>query len=223
MVIPSLNGRELLERMLPAVAEQLQAGEIIVVDDGSGDGTSDSLKQCFPAVLVLRNPKPAGFAAATNAGIRAARFSHICLLNNDMFVAPGFFQHLLRAFLEMPDLFCASPQVFLPDGVPRQETGKTVVRTSPALDDFPVRCDVPVEGEDRTCVLYGSSGCSLFDAQRLLFLNGLDESYKPAYVEDLDVGVRAWQQGWPSVFVAGASVVHRHRSSMSRFGLPSRE
>jgi hypothetical protein len=45
----------------------------------------------------------------------------------------------------------------------------------------------------------------------------MDEAYAPAYVEDLDVGYRAWQRGWPSVFVAGAVVEHRHRATTSRF------
>jgi len=45
----------------------------------------------------------------------------------------------------------------------------------------------------------------------------MDEVYEPAYVEDLDLGFRAWQQGWPSVFVAGAQVVHKHRATTSRY------
>jgi hypothetical protein len=48
-------------------------------------------------------------------------------------------------------------------------------------------------------------------------LGGLDEAYAPAYVEDLDVGYRAWQRGWPTVFVAGAVVEHRHRATTSRY------
>ena len=216
VVIPSRNGRDLLECMLPAILSQLESGEVIVVDDGSEDGSSDFLLRTFPAVTVLRNPHALGFASAVNVGIRASRFSHVCLLNNDMAVAEGFFRHLQRAFEEVPGLFCASPQVFAPAGVARQETGKAVVMAAPALSDFPIRCDVPIEGEDLSYVLYGSSGCSLFEAERLLGFHGLDESYKPAYVEDLDLGVRAWQQGWPTVFVAGAHVVHEHRATMSR-------
>jgi GT2 family glycosyltransferase/glycosyltransferase involved in cell wall biosynthesis len=216
VVIPSRNGRDLLERMLPAMLNQLGSGEIIVVDDGSDDATGEFLHRRFPAVIVLRNHRALGFAAAVNVGIRAARFSHICLLNNDMAVAAGFFQHLRQAFEAVPGLFCAAPQVFLPGGLPRQETGKAVIRSAPAISDFPIRCDEPIEGEDLTYVMYGSSGCSMFEAERLLCFHGLDESYKPAYVEDLDVGVRAWQQGWPTVFVAGAHVVHEHRATMSR-------
>jgi len=216
VVIPSRNGRDPLERMLPALLNQLACGEVIVVDDGSEDGSSDFLRRSFPAVIVLRNPQALGFASAVNVGIRASRFSHVCLLNNDMAVAAGFFHHLQKAFEEVPGLFCASPQVFSPAGLARPETGKAVVMAAPALSDFPIRCEVPIEGEDLTYVLYGSSGCSLFEAERLLRFHGLDESYKPAYVEDLDLGVRAWQQGWPTVFVASAHVVHEHRATMSR-------
>ena len=45
----------------------------------------------------------------------------------------------------------------------------------------------------------------------------MDEVYEPAYVEDLDLGYRAWQRGWPSVYAAGARVEHRHRATTSRF------
>ncbi len=69
-------------------------------------------------------------------------------------------------------------------------------------------------------MLYGSGGCSLFDAGKLAELGGLDEVYEPAYVEDLDLGYRAWQKGWPSVFVEGARVVHKHRATTSRYYSP---
>jgi hypothetical protein len=48
-------------------------------------------------------------------------------------------------------------------------------------------------------------------------LGGVDEAYAPAYVEDLDLGYRAWLRGWPSVYVAGAVVEHRHRATTSRY------
>ena len=86
-----------------------------------------------------------------------------------------------------------------------------------APTDFPVRCDEPLPGEDGTWVLYGSGGCSLYDAAKLRELGNVDEVYEPAYVEDLDLGYRAWQRGWPSVYVAGAVVEHRHRATTTRY------
>ena len=116
----------------------------------------------------------------------------------------------------MPGLFCATAQIRFPAGVRREETGKAVMAQAHP-DDFPMRCDEPIAGEDLTWVLYGSGGCSLYDASMLRALGGIDEAYAPAYVEDLDVGYRAWQRGWPTVFVAGAVVEHRHRATTSRY------
>src|ERR1019366_9390861 len=129
------------------------------------------------------------------------------------------FDALTAAFAEVPDLFCATAQIFFPEGARRQETGKVVLplASERKLSDFPIRYELPFKGEDLSYVLYGSGGCSLFDAAKLLALGGMDEAYDPAYVEDLDLGFRAWQQGWPSVFVAGAIVEHRHRATTTRF------
>jgi glycosyltransferase involved in cell wall biosynthesis len=154
-----------------------------------------------------------------NPGIARARFSHVLLLNNDMLVRPGFLAELRAAFEQVPDLFCATAQIFFPEGQRREETGKAVwKRENPT--DFPVRCDLPTPGENLSYVLYGSGGCSLFDVSKLRELGGLNEIYTPAYVEDLDLGYRGWLRGWPSVFVAGAMVEHRHRATMSRYHSP---
>ena len=133
-----------------------------------------------------------------------------------MLLEPGFFAALRRAFEQVPDLFCATAQIRFPPGVRREETGKAVIAQS-APTDFPVRCDEPIPGEDGSYVLYGSGGCSLYDTAKLRALGNVDEVYEPAYVEDLDLGYRAWQRGWPTVFVAGARVEHRHRATTSRY------
>jgi GT2 family glycosyltransferase len=216
VVIPSRDGRDKLARMLPLVLRELGSGEVIVIDNGSVDASAEFLQREFPSVLVVEREAPLGFPAAINIGVQRARFSHVCLLNNDMAVAPRFFEHLLETFEQVPGLFSANPQVFLPPGVARQETGKAVISRHPSPFEFPIRCDLPLSGEDLTYVLYGSSGCSVFDADRLLSLGGVDETYQPAYVEDLDLGVRAWQRGWPTVLAANAHVVHEHRATMSR-------
>lgn len=224
LVVPSRNGRDLLATLLPQAVSQIQAigGEIIVVDNGSDDGTVDFLRREYPSVHIEERPNALSFSSAVNAGIRKSRYSHVCLLNNDMLIAGGFFAALLGAFDRVPDLFCATAQIFFPDGVRREETGKAVMplASDRKPDDFPVRCDLPSVGEDLSYVLYGSGGCSLFDAQKLLALDGLDEIYEPAYVEDLDLGFRGWQRGWPTVFIAGAQVVHRHRATTSRYYSP---
>ncbi|HTX39219.1 MAG TPA: glycosyltransferase [Bryobacteraceae bacterium] len=218
LVIPSRNGRELLAAQFPGIVRELAslAHEILVVDNGSTDATEAWLHSAWPAAQVDVSPAPLSFAAAVNRGIRRARYSHICLLNNDMLLEPGFFAALWQAFERVPGLFCATAQIRFPPGVRREETGKAVMRYDSAVD-FPVRCDEPLPGEDLTYVLYGSGGCSLYHAAMLRQLGGMDEAYAPVYVEDLDIGYRGWQRGWPSVYVAGAVLEHRHRATSSRY------
>ena len=217
VIIPSRDGRELLEAMLPTLGVQMEgAGEIIVVDNGSTDRTRQWLAQHWPGIVAVDSAEPLSFAGAINAGLTKARFTHALMLNNDMMVEPGFVAALREAFARVPGLFCATAQIFFPPGVRREETGKAVWRQENRLD-FPVRCDDPLPGEDLTWVLYGSGGCSLFDTMKLRQLGGVAEVYDPAYVEDLDFGYRAWKRGWPTVYCAGARVEHRHRATTSRF------
>jgi GT2 family glycosyltransferase/glycosyltransferase involved in cell wall biosynthesis len=215
VVIPSRTGRELLASQLPGMLAQAPE-QIVVVDNGSTDDTAGWLARAYPQIEVVHSPAPLSFARAVNLGIARARCPHICLLNNDMLLEPGFFAALERAFQQVPDLFSATAQIHFPPGVRREETGKTVFAQS-APTDFPVRCDEPLPGEDGSYVLYGSGGCSLYDAAKLRALGNVDEVYDPAYVEDLDLGYRAWQRGWPSVYVAGAQVEHRHRATTARY------
>ncbi len=218
VVIPSRNGRQLLERLLPGLVAE-RPDEIIVVDNGSDDGTAGWLATVWGSagVRVEWNREPLSFARAVNRGVAAARFSYVLMLNNDMVVEPGFLAALRAPFETILDLFCSTAQIFFPPGTRRQETGKAVMPPNPKPDQFPVICLEPIEGEDHTYVMYGSGGCSLFDTRKLLRLGGLLETYEPAYVEDLDLGFRGWQRGWPTVFVAGARVEHRHRSTTSRY------
>jgi GT2 family glycosyltransferase len=203
---------------LPGIVRELAglAHEIIVVDNGSGDGTAEWLREAWPQVQVDVSSGPLSFARAVNRGIARARFTRVCLLNNDMLLEPGFFAPLVLAFERIPDLFCATAQIRFPPGVRREETGIAVL-TLDHPEEFPVRCNEPLPGEDQSWVLYGSGGCSLYDAAKLRALGAVDVAYDPAYVEDLDIGYRAWQHGWPSVFVAASVVEHRHRATTSRY------
>lgn len=219
VVVPSRDGRELLATLLPPLLPQIENGEIIVVDNGSADKTAQWLRRRHPQVRIVESPEPLSFAKAVNKGIAAARRTRTLLLNNDMIVERNFIASLDSAFDEIPDLYCATAQIFFPPGIRREETGKAVWRRENPLD-FPVRCDDPHPGEDLTWVLYGSGGCSLFDTAKLRQLGGVSEVYDPAYVEDMDFGYRAWKRGWPTVFRAGARVEHRHRATTARFFTP---
>src|SRR5579859_1409625 len=73
VVIPNWNGRDLLAKYLPHLEAAISdKDEILVVDNGSTDGSTDYLRQAFPNVKVLALPRNLGFGGGSNAGFRAA-------------------------------------------------------------------------------------------------------------------------------------------------------
>src|SRR5215831_15526718 len=93
VVIPNWNGRDLLEKYLPSVVAALAGNpnnEIIVVDNGSADGSAEFVRTAFPEVKLLGFDTNLGFGGGSNAGFREARNDIVVLLNSDMRVDPGF-------------------------------------------------------------------------------------------------------------------------------------
>ena len=103
VVIPNWNGRELLEKYLPSVVAALASNpqnEIVVVDNGSTDGSVTFLQERFPQVTLVALPENLGFGGGSNAGFRTARNRIVVLLNSDMRVGPSFLQPLLASARE---------------------------------------------------------------------------------------------------------------------------
>jgi glycosyltransferase involved in cell wall biosynthesis len=128
VVIPNWNGRDLLERYLPSVIEALAgnpANEILIVDNGSADGSAGMLRERFPSVRVLALDRNLGFGGGSNAGFRAAKNDIVVLLNSDMRVEPDFLAPLLAGFTD-EKVFAVSCQIFFSDPAKlREETGLT--------------------------------------------------------------------------------------------------
>ena len=97
VVVPNWNGRALLEKFLPSVVQSARAfeaacgqpTEILVTDDASTDDSELWLRTHFPGVRFERGSRQQGFAPTANRGVRAARFSLVYLVNNDVALAPA--------------------------------------------------------------------------------------------------------------------------------------
>ena len=87
LVIPNWNGRELLERFLPSWVDAIgghPGSEIVIVDNGSTDGSAEWVRAHYPEVRVLALPENRGFGGGSNAGFRESRNDIVVLLNSDM-------------------------------------------------------------------------------------------------------------------------------------------
>src|SRR3954451_23220424 len=103
LVIPNWNGKDLLERFLPSWLAAIAGhpgSEIVIVDNGSTDGSAAWVRQNYPQVRLLALEKNLGFGGGSNAGFRAAKNDVVVLLNSDMQVEPDFLQPLLSGFTD---------------------------------------------------------------------------------------------------------------------------
>lgn len=216
IIVLNWNGKHLLAEGLPSVLEAVRVDgkphEILVVDNGSTDGSMEFVKENFPAVRILPLSRNLGFAEGNNAGVRAAQHGIVILLNNDMVVDRGFLKPLLEGF--GPETFAVSSQIFLQNTeARREETGKTTAVFRRGMIDYSHRKIGETPLRRYYPVFWAGGGSSAFRRDRFLQLGGFGTLYSPAYVEDADLSYRAWKLGW-EVLLAPASVVyHRHRAS----------
>jgi O-antigen biosynthesis protein len=217
VVIPNWNGRDLLEKYLPSVVEALKGNaenEIIVVDNGSTDGSAEFLRAAFPHVTLLALAENRGFGGGSNAGFRAAKNDIVVLLNSDMRVDPGFLAPLLEGFTDS-DIFSVSCQIFFSDpNKLREESGLTQSWWQDGSLRVRHRIDPAVE--DLFPCSYGGGGSCAYDRRKFLELGGFDELLAPFYLEDNDIGFLAWKRGWRVLYQPRSVVYHEHRGTIGK-------
>jgi GT2 family glycosyltransferase len=213
VIIANWNGRHHLEACLAALEQQTRLpDEIIVVDNGSTDGSVVWLAQRYPAVTVIVNAHNRGFAAANNQGFQAARGDYLALLNNDARPQPGWLAALVAALEPDPGLgMAASLMLFASRPEQINSTGICVDRAGISWDRAG---GLALSRADSQVVeVFGASaGAALY--RRSLFddVGGFDETFF-AYLEDVDLAWRARWRGWRAVHVPQARVYHAHSAT----------
>ena len=217
VVIPNWNGRDLLGKYLPSVVAAMAGNpgnEIIVVDNGSTDGSAAFIRERFPEVKLLALDRNLGFGGGSNAGFRAASNDVVVLINSDMRVAPDFLAPLLEGFRD-DDVFAVACQIFFADPARRrEETGLSEAHWRDGTLRVGHRIDEAITG--LFPCFYGGGGSTAFDRQRFLEIGGFDALLKPFYLEDTDVGYMAWKRGWKVMYQPASRVWHEHRGTIGK-------
>lgn len=216
VVVVNWNRRDLLRACLGSLEHQDGvACEIIVVDNGSDDGSSEMVAGEFASpgasVRLIRNLENRGFCAANNQGIREARGQFVALLNNDAEAGPGWLQALWRAFETRPDVGMAASKILVYEDPRRIDKaghliyldGQNRGRGMGAPDDG--RYDQMEEA------LWPDGCAAMYRKQMLDEIGGFDEDFF-AYGDDAELGLRARIAGWKCLYVPDA-VVRHHRGA----------
>ncbi|MBN6152414.1 glycosyltransferase [Xanthomonas sp. AmX2] len=213
IVIPVYNHSAHTLACLRALAAHPPAAacEILVIDDGSSDETSEWMPRIGGLRYHLR-PRNGGFIASCNDGAALARGRYLVFLNNDTVPQPGWLDALLDTFAQLPQAGLVAAQLLYPDGR-LQEAGGVVFADGGAWSYG--RFESP--DDPRYAYLrdidYGSGAALAIARERFLALGGFDTRYAPAYYEDTDLAFAVRAGGLRTLVQPSSQVVHDEGTS----------
>ena len=211
------NRRQLLRACLLSLrAQTFGSFELIVVDNGSEDGSPTMVLEEFPEVVLIRNAENRGFCAANNQGIRQARGRYVALLNNDAEAEPQWLEELLGGLRAGPDVgMCASKILFYEARGVIDKVGHLIY---PDGQNRGRGCGEPDRGPyERPEEVLLPDGCAALYDRRVFESAGLFDEDFFAYGDDAELGLRARLAGWRCMYVPTAVVYHHHSSTLGRF------
>lgn len=216
VAIVNANSGPFLRRALAAVSEQTRPPDrILVVDNGSTDGSSDRLENEFAGVEVIHLGENVGFAAANNV---AAREVYDCdwlaLLNPDAFPEPRWLYELLGDAAEHPGCAVFASRIVMASDPERLDAAGDMLHVSGVAwqrgrGDPASSAATPVE------VFSASAAAALYRRDAFLAVGGFDERFF-CYYEDIDLGFRLRLAGHRCRYVPSAVVHHVGSSTAHR-------
>ncbi len=212
VIVVNWNRRDLLRACLKSLENQSATEfEIIVVDNGSGDGSAEMVDREFTRARLIRNSENRGFCAANNQGIEASQADFIALLNNDAEAGSGWLKALLDALDGRPDCGMAASKILVWEDPGRiDKAGHLIYPDGQNRGRGSGETD---RGQyDRIEETLWPDGCAAMYRRRMLAeIGGFDPDLF-AYADDAELGLRARIAGWRCVY-APAAVVRHHRGA----------
>ena len=208
--IPTFDGRERLGRALRSLEAQTRPADVVVVDNGSGDGTAEMVRGAFPEVELVELGRNLGFGPALNRAIGERPADPLILLNNDAEAEPRFVEALLDAAAEGAE--CVA-------GVLTQQAAPGLIDSAGVVADrtlmgFDYLHGEPLEAAERAAAPLGpTGGAALYRLGAFRAAGGFDERIF-LYYEDLDLALRLAAAGGRCKLAPEACAVHAYSASL---------
>jgi GT2 family glycosyltransferase len=218
IIVLNYNGKSTILECLTSLQQLHYPNyEVIVVDNGSEDGSVQVVQQQFPDITILQNSENFGFAEGNNCGIRYALevgSHYILLLNNDTVVEPSFLSSLVTVGKTYPDIGMLNPLIYTynPEtiwfcaGEINWGNGVTHHVTELAQTTHFPECEDIIFSEYVT-------GCALLVKSEVIQKIGFLDPRFFAYYEDTDWSIRCQKAGWKTVVVPMAKIWHKVSST----------
>lgn len=207
VIIPNYNGIAYLDGVLSTLERQTMKNyEVILVDNGSTDGSSAFVMANYPWVHLVELPDNFGFCGAVNAGIRASRAPYVLLLNNDTEVEPDFLEEMTAAIRKHKKAFsCAARMVQFHDRDKLDDAGNYYCVLGWSYARGKGKDIRTYEKEEK---IFAACGGAAIYRRKVFEKIGLFDEEHFAYLEDTDVGYRARIYGYENWYAPKAIVYH---------------
>jgi hypothetical protein len=213
VIILNWNGRDHLYECLSSVLKQTyNEYEVIVVDNGSTDGSQEYIRSMFPSVNLICNDQNYGFCKGNNIGIRSAKGEYIVLLNNDTVVDSDWLQQLYECMISDAEVgFCASKLLLYSERnlLDAAGDGYSICGAGYKRGHFEEESRY-----DKDEYVFGAcAGAAMYKKEMLDKIGLLDEDFFVAY-EDSDLSFRAQLAGYKCKYASKAKVYHKVNSTL---------
>lgn len=224
IVLVCWNNKTYLEQCLISLYEgRLQSNyDVIVVDNGSTDGSQAMLRERFPQVQIIQNDHNVGLGKASNQGIQATHGRFVLLLNNDTLVNGASLDAMVEFMSKTPDAGAVGGRLLNPDGTLQAASNTFSSLTEEFLITTRLGTFISPNYPDRgysdkvECVDWIGSACLLVRRAALDQIGLLDEEYF-IYGDEADLQYRLKKGGWKVYYLPNVTTIHYGGRSMNRW------
>jgi len=226
VVVVSYNVAPLLIRCVrsaEAALSEVGGGEIIVVDNASGDESVELLNRAASTVELMVNTENVGFGAACNQGLARAKAERVLFLNPDAELGAGALAAMVTRLESQPAIGLVGPRVRYPDGRPQPTRRRFPTPAALFLEATPLewrgprwaalarfyRDDAPEISSPEDWL---SGACLLGRVAALRGVGGFDSDFF-MYFEEVDLARRLAAHGWETWYEPAAQLTHGHGKS----------
>jgi GT2 family glycosyltransferase len=218
VIVVNRNGLRYLQTCLEALlAQEVEGGfEVVMVDNGSTDGSVADVRERWPQVRVIEAGTNLGFAGGNNLGMRQARGRHLVLLNNDTRVRQGWLQALVSASEADRQVGAvASKLVYMDRPGIIQNAGSLVLTDGSGGDRGSGEEDRgQYDGREE---VFAACGCGVLYTRAMLEDVGMFDETFFLYYEDTDLSWRIQLRGWRILYEPAAVIEHVHAGTSSEW------
>lgn len=220
VVIVNWNGKHFLSPCLDAVFSQSFEGlEVIVVDNGSIDGSVEFIKDNYKDIVVVELSENIGFAGGNNRGFEVATGDYMLTLNNDTELKSGFFDELISSVNSSGDKVSMwAPKILSMEDRSTIDSAGGLLVSRTGIAKGRGRNEIDSGQYDNSEPLIPSACVALYKKDMLDKIGYFDEDFF-AYCEDTDLGLRALRAGYRTAYVPKSVVYHHYSKTTGRYSL----